>query len=158
MKTIKMFQTVITIAVLSILAGCSDQFINPEINSKDIAGNESVSNETGSSLDNRYTVQVKLKPYRSFTFNSSNTGLKKINAINAESFSGDYPGNTKSINGKNCQDISVYSNSLLQDNYIDCKSSGLDLKEITVENVSSKMVFVNVTLTGVKDVTKRNKK
>lgn len=149
MKTIKMFQIVFTITVLSIIVGCSDQFTNPEFSSADISGKETVNPVTENSADNRYTAQIKLKPYKSYTFDYSNTGLKEIYAINAENITRNFD----SVNRNKCQDFIIYSKSSLNDLNLVCKSSGFNYIDITIENTSSKMIDVNVVLTGLKIVT-----
>lgn len=140
MKTLKMLQVAIIALTFAAVTGCSDSPLTT-------GGQKSeVINRPESSADNKVLVNVRLKPGRSYEFNSSNTGFLNIIGIDIKNLSvfeefarpqGD------------CQDLLVYSGPKA-DQVFDCHSKGFSVRKITVENTGSHMVDLQVSLTGVK--------
>ncbi|MDQ3020961.1 MAG: hypothetical protein M3R36_10375, partial [Bacteroidota bacterium] len=87
MKNLKMFQAVLVILVLVIIAGCSDQITSTsDYETKPASGVKE--SETGDQLTvNSFSTRIKLGPNREYTFNVSNTGLAKFTAIDVERIS-----------------------------------------------------------------------
>ena len=142
MNAIKSFQRALILIVFSLLTGCSDQLMNPEISSSGTNGYESLLTGTGNSAVNRLNTEIDLKPYSSYTFSSKNTDFDRINTISAEIITAKLPTLLE------CQGLSIYSISSDADIFLSCKSSGLNLMDITVENTSDQPVRVSVVLTG----------
>lgn len=143
MKTFKMLQTGLAITVLSVLIGCSDQLINPELSS---TNNSSAS--FGESIKVKPHIgtlesQLVLKPNDSFTFDIMNTGFTKINSIDAEIITVRVPVY------RECSNLHIYSKSSTLDMKINCFSTGLDLNDITIENTGEETITLSVKLTGV---------
>ncbi len=145
MKTIKMFQIAAVTLVLSVLVGCGDQFTSPT------SGGESNTQSNTQSEDllslNSFYAQIRLKPHRSYVFNLANTGFKKITSIDISNGSPD-PETDKIF--LDCQDIAVYGDSK-DDLSINCHSSGFSASTIAIENLSSKIITLDVALSGVRD-------
>ena len=161
MNTIKSFQIALIIFAVSVLAGCSDQFLSPELNTSVNSSENSEPSSTGNAHVNRFTQKIRLNIKGSYTFNYWNTQLLNINSINADVTARYFDGKSGAISeiqGNSfeermkieCQDISVTSSSSESDIALNCKSNGLNLKDITIENTSSGIIDVYVILTGVK--------
>ncbi len=150
MSNLKIFKTAIVIFVVSLLAGCSDQLTSPgsgNFESSNKTKQEAASTvEKSITKDQYFRIQIKLKPHRAYIFNVSNTNFYAINSIDVQNLSLD-PNSDRYLN--KCQDIIVYG-STTDDVLLNCHSTGLNLKEIVVENISSKMLDLNVTLGGLK--------
>lgn len=160
MKTLKMFIPVLAVLILSIITGCSE--VTDPVSS---SGNTSENNENSVTvsvpLAPAFQTYIRLKPHRAYTFNISNTGLSKITGIDIENVtvnpSSDSPALVNEslpipvpiYNVFDCEDLSVYG-STKDDLLIGCHTRGFDLKKITVENVSSRMLDLKVSLYGIK--------
>lgn len=142
MKTIKMLQTGLMIAVLTILIGCSDQFMNPDLSSKNNLSDGSGKSNTENSATNSLTTILDLKPNSSFTFDNTNTDFKKINSINAEIITVRLPAY------QDCNNLIFYSKKSNSDIEINCISKGLNLEDLTIENTGDDVIKVSLILTG----------
>ena len=140
MKTLKMFQIALVIIALSVLIGCSDQLMSPEISSTESKGLETLYPGSVKLSGDKFTAEIELKPYGSYTFDYSNTGFVKIVSINAEIVTAKLP------TFPECKNLIVYSSN--SDLKLRCNSSGFSVKEITVENATGETVRISVTLTG----------
>lgn len=143
MKTIKILQTGLVIIVLSILIGCSDQLMNPELSTNNNSSNSYSELSTVNSALISLETQLDLKPNGSYTFDNSNTKFAKIKSIDAEIITVSLPAYI------DCNNLFIYSKSSALDVLINCKSNGLDLKDITIENTSDEAISLSVKLTGV---------
>ncbi len=139
MKTFKLIQIAVVTLVLSVLVGCSDQFTSPT------SGGESISQSEDLLAVSAFSSQIVLKPYKSYVFDISNTGFRKITSIDINAQPD--PGSDQMF--LDCQNISVRSNPKY-DQSLGCHSSGINVKSITVENLSSSFITMDVTLTGVR--------
>ncbi len=138
MKVIKLIQIAVVAAAVALLIGCSDQISSPTG-----SGESGLQSEDLLSA-NSFSTQISLKPQKSYTFSLSNTGLTKFNSINAEVISSE-PG--VDLLTSKCADIAIYSNPKLN-NALSCQSGGFDVKQITVKNLSSRVIDVRVSLYG----------
>jgi len=148
MKTINIFNLTIIVTVFLILAGCSDSSNLAGINTNDAMTVNQHKKETkivstGEALGKEYKKEIKLAPHGSFTFNESSTGFQKFYSVFAENTSIDP---NEDVLATKCQDFIIYSSEY--DFFLDCNSSGFNLKDIVIENTSSKVITVNVKLTG----------
>lgn len=148
MKTLKTFQTLFLMIILSILTGCSDQITSSGETGSSEKGEEVIS---ASSLPIKLPVvptfraQVRLKPFRTYTFDLFSTGFDRLYSIDIDNIP------VKSEDKDlvfDCSKIAVYS--LSNGSLLDCHSSGIDVKEITVENKSSDFLDLEVSIRGVK--------
>lgn len=140
MKTLRMLQIAIAVLLIAAVTGCSDSPVTT-------GGQKSeVTNKTGSSADNKLLTYVKLKPGRSFEFNSSNTGFLRILGIDIKNLS---VSEESARPQGDCQDLLVYSGPKA-DQAFDCHSKGFSVRTITVENTGSRIIDLQVSLTGVK--------
>ncbi len=134
MKTFKLLQIAVVTLVLSVIVGCSDQFTAPT------SGGESVSQSEDLLSLNSFNTQIRLRPYASYEFNVANTGLEKITAIDV-SFGPDLETEQLFLD---CENIAIYGAL----KHLNCHGSGFNEKSITVKNLSSKSVTLNVALAG----------
>lgn len=148
MKTLNLIKTAVVILVISILIGCSDQITSSGNVETQSNGKKLAVSETGFDLPvkNVYRVEIRLKPYRSYTFNKSNTPFVKFTAFDIVNIVS--PDEDKLIS--DCQDIKVYSTSVKYDKLLGCHGKGLNLSDITIENTTSQFISLRVELDGVK--------
>ncbi|MBL8006473.1 MAG: hypothetical protein JNJ56_03000 [Ignavibacteria bacterium] len=140
MKTLRMLQIAIAALLFAAVMGCSDSPVTT-------GGQKSeVINRPESSADNKLTLYVRLKPGRSYEFNSYNTGFFKIIGIDIKNLS---VSEESARPQGDCQDLLVYSGTKA-DQAFDCHSRGFAVRKITVENTGSRMIDLQVTLTGVR--------
>ncbi|MBL8006472.1 MAG: hypothetical protein JNJ56_02995 [Ignavibacteria bacterium] len=143
MNTLKSIIPATAMLILSVLTGCSDQLVSTGELSSNTDSRQSSAIIDKSSV---FHTVIRLKPSRSYRFNTSNTGFVKINSINAENLSLS-PDEDKLVT--ECQDMAI--NGTDNDLNLDCKSKGLDLKEIEIVNTGSRMIDIDVKLTGTKN-------
>lgn len=143
MNNLKLIITATAMLILSVLTGCSDQLVSTGELSSNTDSRQSAAIIDKSSV---FHTVIRLKPSRSYRFNNSNTGFVKINSINAENLSLS-PDEDKLVT--ECQDMAI--NSTDNDLNLDCKSKGLDLREIEIVNTGSRMIDIDVKLTGTKN-------
>lgn len=143
MNNLKSIITATAMLILSVLTGCSDQLVSTGELSSNTDSRQSAAIIDKSSV---FHTVIRLKPSRSYRFNISNTGFVKINSINAENLSLS-PDEDKLVT--ECQDMAI--NSTDNDLNLDCKSKGLDLREIEIVNTGSRMIDIDVKLTGTKN-------
>lgn len=143
MNNLKSIITATAMLILSVLTGCSDQLVSTGELSSNTDSRQSAAIIDKSSV---FHTVIRLKPSRSYRFNISNTGFVKINSINAENLSIS-PDEDKLVT--ECQDMAI--NSTDNDLNLDCKSKGLDLREIEIVNTGSRMIDIDVKLTGTKN-------
>jgi hypothetical protein len=151
MKTLKMFQAVLVILVISILVGCSDQLTAPIDQANNKSGGirtpvTSVSKTQEILPIYSYSTQIGLKQFRSYTFNVSNTGLAKFTGIDVENLSID-PNEDKIA--LSCQDIAITGDTK-SDVKISCHSRGFEARQLTIQNLSSHLLVLRVSLYGIK--------
>ncbi len=152
MKNLKIIRTLIVIFIALLLIGCSDQ-----LTSSGESENFEPTKSTGKgyipevdmrlSIDKFFRIQIVLKPYRSYTFNASNTGFVEFNSINIKNLS--LPLNIDPYTTE-CHNIFVYGNTLHECIVLGCDNKEFNVKEITIENLGSEMIDLNVSLGGVK--------
>ena len=131
MKTFKMFQTAVILTVLSILVGCSEQSTAP------LSSEYQIKSQSSEKIDNSFTIQIRLKPNRSYVFNIANTGLEKFYAIDIQNSDID------------CKEIVVFGDSKY--NYdLSCHNKKFESKNVTIQNIGSRMIDLTVTLTGIR--------
>lgn len=143
MNNLKSIITATAMLILSVLTSCSDQLVSTGELSSNTDSRQSAAIIDKSSV---FHTVIRLKPSRSYRFNISNTGFVKINSINAENLSLS-PDEDKLVT--ECQDMAI--NSTDNDLNLDCKSKGLDLREIEIVNTGSRMIDIDVKLTGTKN-------
>lgn len=150
MNNLKSFSGVLII-VVSILAGCSDQITSSSDHTTNPGSSGVPKNKVSESAEKlslkSFNTQIRLKPFRSYTFTKSNTGLDKINGIDVINLSDDPYLDKRPIE---CENLLVYGDSK-DDAFIHCSSKGLDLGRITVENTSAQMLDLDVFLQGVRE-------
>ncbi len=147
MRTLNLALSLLVMFVLSVFTGCSDQLTSPSADGSSTQ-NPSVNSATKepSTID-LFRTQIRLKPYRSYKFNSSNTPFVRFNSVDV--FIIDDPNLDKYA--KDCQDLLVYS-GVANDKKgsFGCHIKGLNESEIVVENTSSGFVDLNIVLSGVR--------
>lgn len=149
MKKIKSVITVIAVFSFAILTGCSESSDNPQMF-------DSAIKESSSSLDKteKLDVYVKLKPGRSVTFDRENTSLSKFYSIDVnEAFRNE----SDEIQREICRDLYVAGDYTEYDGIIlGCRSYGLDMIRLFVQNRSDKMLDLHIIITGkLKDPDKK---
>lgn len=146
MKNLKMLLAALSLTVLSFITGCSDQITSS--GKQDFAASDNeITLDAGRQIDRPlFRTQIRLKPFRSYTFNLANTGLNVFNSIKAKRI---YFSSDSDVNNDLCKDLRIVgsSNEKVE---LSCNSSKFDLKEVTVVNTSSSMFDVDVVLTGIK--------
>lgn len=142
MNTLKSIIPATAMLILSVLTGCSDQLVS----TGELSSNTDRQSAAIIDKSSVFHTVIRLKPSRSYRFNISNTGFVKINSINAENLSLS-PDEDKLVT--ECQDMAI--NSTDNDLNLDCKSKGLDLREIEIVNTGSRMIDIDVKLTGTKN-------
>lgn len=141
MKTIKIFQiaaVALALSVITVIVGCSDQLTGPLA-----SGRESNSKSEEMLALNSFHKQIKLKPNESYSFNVANTKLKKITSVDIRT---GWSSKDFDVLALNCQDIAIYSSSRAN---LSCQSKSIDVREITVENVGSEDLALDVNLIGI---------
>lgn len=154
MRTIRMFQIAFAVLVLSIFIGCSDSDNLTSSGSDNLPVTKS--KKGVSELEDNipspvpviptYRERIRIKPFRSYAFDVSNTGFKKITSVDIEQISS----SEADANVQSCSDFAIHGDSE-QDAFISCHSNGLQYKRIVIENLTSKFVELEVSLTGVKE-------
>ena len=149
MKKIKSVITAIAVFTFAILTGCSESSDNPQMF-------DSAIKESSSSLDKteKLDVYVKLKPGRSVTFDRENTSLSKFYSIDVnEAFRNE----SDEIQREICRDLYVAGDYTEYDGMIlGCRSYGLDMIRLFVQNRSDKMLDLHIIITGkLKDPDKK---
>ena len=137
MKTLKSATAIVTICILSILTGCSDQLITPVTQSTVSDLKLNTAEENIKDLL-RYKSKISLKPNESYSYSYENTGFysfKSISILNCGDF-------------KSGLDISGYMDD--QAIILNCNSSGFYVWSITIVNTTGEAVDLDVTLTGSK--------
>lgn len=140
MKTLKMLKAAILIVVIAITTGCSDQLTSTGV----MEQNSSVNDASKIHAATHYE-QIRLKPNRSFTFDGNNTSLSRFYSVRVEEI-GSNQNDDRSENV--CNKISVFSASSADDRIFQCTESGFDVSGITIQNNSSEMLDLMVTVTG----------
>lgn len=148
MKTLKSIQTALLIPVITIFAGCTDQITSPGDTFMKTNNKEYKPEVDRHIIISEFHSQIRLKPYRFYTFNYKNTGLVRFTSINVN-----HVNNIQSegLDDVLCRNIIVYDNSSTnKETYgsIGCQNSNLDLKEITIENTGSSFLDLDVVLSG----------
>lgn len=155
MNALKMFKAVLVILVLSILTGCSDQITSTAYETNGRGGSEKPLLKVTGAEDSRQNVvpviptfrtYLKLKPHRSYTFNLSNTGFSKFTSIDIENLTAKSEIDRVS---NDCQNLAIYG-EIKSDVTLSCHSHSFNFKQITVENLSSRMLELDVTLLGIR--------
>lgn len=150
MKTSKIYQAVVVVLAFSVLVGCRDQITSSGESESSIKENEKdVISPADENLvfNQAFNTQIKLKPFRSYTFNVSNAGFDQFNSIYIENLSMDRH-NDKFPS--QCQNLFVYGNTFHECIILGCDNKGFEAKEITIENLSSRMIDLKVSLGGIK--------
>ena len=156
MKNLKMILSAMAILILSILTGCSDSITS--------SGGEYVkSSNKGRAPEMQeqisrplFQTRIRLKPNRSYTFNQSNTGLSSFNSIDVGRI---YSNKINSENIDPCGSLVIYGGDKELSKTVsalNCKSVNINVKEITIHNISSAMIDLEVILTGTKSVKNYN--
>jgi ABC-type phosphate transport system substrate-binding protein len=151
MNASKMFKAALVILAISILVGCSDQLTSPQDSLSNNSGGIGTTKFNGSETqdriaENAFSTTMKLKPGQSYTFNVSNTGLAKFTAIDVVDLS-IKPNEDKYA--QDCYGISVFGDTK-DDIAVSCHSSGFEFKNLTVQNSSSGILGLRISLYGVK--------
>ncbi len=148
MKTLKMLQAMFLVTILALLAGCSDQITS----SGEAASPEKVKETAalttlppGLPVVPTFRAEVRLKPFRSYTFDVMTTGFDRLYSIDINNVTVD-PNDDKNVS--ECEGIFVYNKK--EGLQLDCHSKGFELSEITVENTSSKFLDLVVSIRGIK--------
>lgn len=144
MNSLKMFLTAISILVLSILTGCSDQITSSGETGSPKKGEGVKVSETEETLPviQNYVAHIRIKPHRTYTFNESSTGYDRFYSIDIINQSA---GADKDKEYSDCGGILVYS-SQASKGYLSCHSSGFEFKDLTVENTGSSFLDLEVTM------------
>lgn len=142
MKAIKVTSVVLSILLISIIIGCSDNFIAPTNSSvSDYSQNidKHQTEESFNSGDNLYTFSFKIQPHEFRLIESSDTHLEGI----------------RSFSISNCNDdrlgIVTSSSSLDQIGNLGCSwSSGTEfiLSDLLIENTGSQVRLLEVAIYG----------
>lgn len=146
MKNLKMLLAALSLTALSFVTGCSDQITSSGKQDFMPSDNE-ITLDAGRQIDRPiFHTQIRLKPYRSYTFNLENTELNVFNSIKAQRI---YYSTDSDVNNDLCRDLRIFgrSNEKVE---LNCNSSKFDLKEVTVVNTGPSMFDVDVVLTGLK--------
>ncbi|MBK8552117.1 MAG: hypothetical protein IPL53_14070 [Ignavibacteria bacterium] len=145
MKNLKMLLAALSLTALSFLTGCSDQITSTGESMSGNMENSGISQAERQIDRPLFKTQIRLKPFRSYTFNLSNTGLNLFNSVKAERI---YSAADDDIFNDPCKDLRIIGSSNEKVELSCNSSSKLDLKEVTVVNTGSSMFDVDVVLTG----------
>lgn len=134
MKALKMIQTAIAVIVISVLAGCSDQLISPTA-SNDTNNSVEINSAGNQAANNVFHSKIGLKPYQSYSFDYLNTGFFTFNSIWVAD---------KEVKSK----LEIFG--YLDDEVIvlNEESKGFFVRTISIQNVTSKALEIDVTLSG----------
>ena len=137
------------VVTFAILTGCNESSNNPQMFDSAVKENSS-SLEKKEKLD----VYVKLKPGRSVTFDSGNTSLSKFYSIDVNEA---FKPVSDEINREICRDLYIAGDYTEYDGMIlGCRSFGLDMIRLFVQNRSDKMLDLHIIITGrLKDPDKK---
>ncbi len=138
MKTVKSVLAVFIFSIISVIAGCSDQVVSTDSS----AGGQSKM-FAESMQERRLYATIKIKPGRSYQFNKTNTGYSRFIGIDVVNRNSD-----PLIDGiqPECEGILIHTDNNSNDYQIDCHGRGFISKTITIENTSTHMLDLNVTL------------
>ncbi|MEO8446042.1 MAG: hypothetical protein ABI528_01030 [bacterium] len=148
MRTLEIIKTGIVILIISFAVGCSDQLTssgNANVITDPKINKEVVSEIKGSTID-VFRTQVRLKPYRTYRFNSSNTPYSVLNTIDVETILS--PDIDKLV--KDCEDILIYQSNGDKKKSYGCHAKGFVASELIIQNQGSGFLDLTVVLTGVK--------
>jgi len=153
MNTLKMFQLVVLITVLSVMTGCSDQLTSSGNSDAISTASKTVLSESkntgeyseSTGIRNRSVVktQIRLNPHSSFSFDYQNTGLTKFTSIRVVDLIA-----SPNFDTDLCDKLQISGNDNLTKQILSCESSGFNLKEIVVSNISEEYLDADVTLSG----------
>ncbi len=144
MNSLKMFLAAISILVLSVITGCSDQITSSGETGSPKKGEGVKVSETEESLPviQNFTARIRVKPYRTFTFNEFSTGYDRFYSIDINNLSA---GADKDKESSDCGSILVYSSQTSKGS-LSCHSSGFEVKDLTVENTGSSFLDLEVSM------------
>jgi len=151
MKTLKIVISVIAFSVIAI--GCSDQLTSPHEINISHGGNGQKPGSRKDHVDEMsksistnfvYGTQIRLRPHTSYTFASNNTPYVKFFLYDIE-FAKE-PDIVETSN--DCLDLSISTSS--QKDFLSCHGKNLNLSDLTIENMSSRYVDLNVAISGEK--------
>jgi len=145
MRTLKIINAGIVILFLSFVVGCSDQLTSSGATTEPKINQEVVSEIKGNTID-AFRTQIRLKPYRTYRFNSSNTPYSVLNSIDVETILS--PDFDKPV--KDCEDILIYQSDGDKKKSYGCHAKGFVASELIIENRGSDFLDLTVVLTGVK--------
>lgn len=142
MKAIKVISGVLTILLISVLIGCSDNFIAPANSSVSEYLQSTENHQTDEAIvpkDAKYKLNFKIQPNEVMTLDSKVTDLTGI----------------KSFSISNCnierKDLFVSASNLDQSGSLGCSwnsNSSFMLNDLIIENRSGKVREIEVVLSG----------
>jgi len=133
MKTSKLVRAIAVTAILTIFTGCSEDMLTPS----DISYTKTENIESSVSIPKKiFTQTLKLGPYETYSFDFSNTGFYKFNSI----FVTDCAKLHKNY------EISGYDDD--QAIVLECDSRNINVASITIQNITSQTIEVEIYLTG----------
>jgi hypothetical protein len=142
MKTTKVTSGVLSILLISVIIGCSDNFIAPTNSSDSEYSQKKEIYQTGESFNSRdilYTFSLKIQPNEFRFFESGDTQLEGIRSFSISNCSDDRIG------------IKTSSSSLDQIGNLGCSwSSGTEfiLNDLLIENTGSQVRVLEVAFYG----------
>lgn len=140
MKTLKIFVAAVLMTVIAIITGCSDQ-----ITSNGLTDNSNSVDKTPGKHASSFEMYVRIKPFHTFRIDESNTSLSRFNSLRVV----DPNPSAVDINNPGvCDDLLIFSESAKDDRIITCNETGLDVADLEIQNYSSKMIDLKVTVTG----------
>ncbi len=138
MKTIKMFQIAAVMLVLSFAAGCGDQLISPTESVTTENQSMELKSAASGNEKNVFSAKIRIKPNQSFSFNYSNTGYYEFNLFSITNCDG----------SPKAFEVIGYSDD--EQILLSCSSSGFVATSISIQNLASDILELDVVLSGSK--------
>lgn len=154
MKTLKTIIGIAMFALIAILTGCSDQLISTNDYGSTGEGHKNsprypVVEEIGKNVPTNFVfrTQIRLKPNKSYMFDAGNTPFSKFTDYDVDIVV-DQDVDRLSLD---CKDLRITSN-IQKDKQIilGCHEKNVSCTDLTIQNLSSNFVDLNVVITGVR--------
>ncbi|MBV6480084.1 MAG: hypothetical protein HGGPFJEG_02918 [Ignavibacteria bacterium] len=140
MNCIKLIKSVIAVLAVAFTTGCSDY-----ITSTDSSSNTSASVSAPVKHAGTMEVYCRLKPFKSVTIDRENTTLERFYSVRVNEESNDI---NDTYQASVCGKISISGDSEVSTQTLNCINTGFDVSSITIENKSSELLDLHVTVTG----------
>lgn len=133
MRTLKIFKGAMVTLMLTLLVGCSDNFVSP-ISAEKNSGVDNSRAELKKVPANEYQTIMELKPGQSITFSRGNTGISAFHVISI-----------KDANKKGFEVIGYVGDIAF---LLQAESKGFTATSISIENQSQYVQELDIYLAG----------